>query len=185
MGIYRTLMVAGGLVGLMACAGPEVRYDYDVKADFAAYKTFDWQAAPGKVAGKAGEFSNPIMSARVRRELLAALEAKGFRRSDGADPDFLVSCYPVRQGGRSHQLHLGLGLGLGPIGVGVGAPVGDRSVEAVGSLVLEFQDFRSRLVVWKATAVKVLVSSDSPTEADEAVKDAVTGMLKHFPPPGK
>jgi hypothetical protein len=182
MKFSRTLMAAGVLAGLVACSGPEVRYDYDAKAGFASYQTYDWQAAPRRAAAKAGGFDNAIMNNRVKRAVGAALAAKGFRLETSANPDFLVSYYPVRNSDRSHQAHLGLGFGLGPMGVGVGAPVGDRHAEEVGSMVLEIQDFRTRTVVWKATAVKVLESSDSPEEADAAVQGAVTGMLKKFPP---
>jgi hypothetical protein len=122
------------------------------------------------------------MNSRVQRAVVAALEAKGFQQQGAAQPDFLVSSYPVRQGSRSHQAHLGVGLGLGPLGLGVGAPIGDRQREAVGGLVMEIQDFRTHTVVWKATADSALEGSDSPAEADEAVKSAVDAMLKRFPP---
>ncbi|MDR3671722.1 MAG: DUF4136 domain-containing protein [Holophaga sp.] len=182
MGLFRSMMVAGVLAGLAGCAGPEVHYDYDAKANFAGYQTYDWLAAPKRAAARGGAFDTAIMNNRVKRAVGAALAAKGYRLETGADPDFLVSYYPVRKGDRSHQVHLGLGLGMGPMGVGVGAPVGSRHAESVGSMVLEIQDFRTKTVVWKATAEKVLESSDSPEEADDAVKSAVTGMLKKFPP---
>ncbi len=185
MGIYRSLMITGALAGLMACAGPNVQYDYDAKANFAGYQTFAWQPAARGAAGKAGGFDNPIMNSRVRRAVEAALAAKGFRQEVAANPDFLVSYFPVRQGDRSHQVHMGLGFGLGPMGLGVGAPVGDRHREAIGSMVLEIKDFRSNTVVWRATAEKALEASDSPDEADAAVKTAVDSMLKRFPPPAK
>jgi hypothetical protein len=182
MRVGRTLMVTSALAGLVACSGPQVNYDYDVKANFAAYKTFDWRPAPGKGAAKGGVFDNAIMDSRVQRAVVAKLEAKGFHQAAGAEPDFLVTAYPIRQGEKSHQVHLGMGFGLGPLGLGVGAPVGDRHADALGSIVLEVQDFRSRAVVWRATAVKVLQASDKPDESEDAVKDAVSSMLKRFPP---
>ena len=185
MRFSRSLMLAGVLAALAGCAGPSVQYDYDVKANFSAYKTYDWHAAPAGSAAKGGGFDNPIMNARVKRAVAAGLGAKGFEQAVSADPDFLVSYYTVSQRDRPHQVRLGLGLGLGPLGVGVGAPVGDRRAEAVGSMVLEVQDFRTRTVVWKATAERALEGSDSPQEAEAAVKAAVDGMLKRFPPPGK
>ena len=73
-----------------------------------------------------------------------------------------------------------MGFGLGPVGVGVGAPVGKR--EAVGGLVLEIQDFRTRTLVWKATAPGALQGADDPQQADADVPAAVRAMLKRFPP---
>jgi hypothetical protein len=55
----------------------------------------------------------------------------------------------------------------------------------MAGIVLEIQDFRSRSVVWKATAEGALQGSDNPAEADSDVKDAVHNMLKRFPPPGR
>ena len=91
----------------------------------------------------------------------------------------------VSQRDRPKQVRLGLGMGLGPLGIGVNAPVGDRRGESYGSLVLEVQDFRSKAVVWKATAERALEGSDSAEEAEAAAKAAVDGMLKRFPPPAK
>jgi hypothetical protein len=127
-------------------------------------------------------FGNDIMGQRVRRAVTEALVGRGYRLETGAVPDFLVTCYPVHQGERSHQVHLGVGMGLGPLGLGVGAPVGDRHADDLGSLVLEVQDVRTRTLVWKATAVKVLEASDSPQESDSAVAGAVKAMLRKFPP---
>jgi hypothetical protein len=174
-------MVTGVLAGLLACAGPKVVYDYDLKYNFTAYKTFDWQTAPRGAAARAGGFDNPIMDGRVKRAVAAALEAKGYRQ-EAAAPDFLVVYYPVRVAERSHQVHMGLGFGMGPVGVGVAAPVGDRHSEAVGSMVLEVRDSRTRTMVWKATAESALEGADSPAEADDAVHAAVAAMLQKFPP---
>jgi len=185
MSLYRSLMVSGVLAGLMACAGPSVQYDYDVKANFSSYKTFDWLAAPRGNAGKGGGFDNAIMNARVRRIVAAGLSAKGFQLETSADPDFLVTYYPISQRDRPHQVRLGLGMGLGPLGVGVNAPVGDRRGESFGTMVLEVQDFKSKAVVWKATAERALEGSDSADEAEAAVQAAVNGMLKRFPPTAK
>jgi len=185
MGMIRSLMVVGALAGLLACAGPEVRYDFDSKASFASYRTFAWQAGAPGGAARGGGFDNAIMNGRIQRAVEAALAAKGFTPAAGADPDFQVNCYPVRQGGRSRPVHLGLGLGLGPVGLGVGAPVGSGQADAMGGIVIEIKDFQTRKVVWKATADRALESSDSPEEADRAVKNAVNSLFKRFPPPVK
>jgi len=133
-----------------------------------------------------GEFNNAIVRGRVQRAVEAELSSKGFRQADdAASPDFLVNYYPIWEPGRSQQVHMGLGFGMGPVGMGFAAPVGDPHREARAGLVLEFQDGRTRTVVWKATAPDALQGSDSPQEADANVKDAIHAMLNHFPPPGK
>jgi hypothetical protein len=71
---------------------------------------------------------------------------------------------------------------MGPLGVGVAAPVGDPHREAMAGIVLEIQDYKSRTLVWKATAEGALQGSDDPAQADADVTEAVRGMLKRFPP---
>jgi hypothetical protein len=186
MNYLRPLLATSAMTLLLACSGPTVNYDYDAKAPFSGYRSFAWQAAPQGGSARMGPFSNAIVRSRVTRAVEAELASEGFRQADeGANPDFLVNYYPLREADRSQQVHLGLGFGMGPLGVGFGAPVGDPHREAVAGLVLEIQDCRSGTVVWKATAEGALQGSDNPQEADSDVKEAVHNMLKHFPPPGK
>ena len=185
MGNLRSLLMTGALALVLSCSGPSVHYDYDANASFSAYRSFAWQNVPQGAPGRTAEFDNAIVSGRVQRAVEAELGSKGFIQQNGLfDPDFLVSYHPLGEASRSHQMHLGLGLGLGPLGLGVGAPVGDPNREAMAGIVLEIQDFRSRTMVWKATAEGALQGSDNPAEADSDVKEAVHNMLKRFPPPG-
>jgi hypothetical protein len=177
--LLAALLTAGSLAALTACSGPAVNYDYDAKANYSAYRTFDWLAEP---AAHGGGFDNPIMNERVRRAVETQLTAKGYRLETGANPDFLVSYYPRREPNRSNPVRLGLGFGMGPLGVGVSGPAGDGHREAIGAIILEVQDFRTRTLVWKATAEGALQGSDNPEEADADVNAAIRNMLKRFPP---
>jgi hypothetical protein len=182
MRMPKSWLLAGSLAVLaLGCNGPEVRYDFDAKQDFAGYHTYDWAPAP-KGGGRGGAFDNPIMAGRVTRAVEAQLAAKGFRHETAAAPDMLIDCYPVRSGVHTSQPRVGLGLGFGPLGLGVGAPVGSGRRESIGSIVMEVQDGRSRAVVWRGTAQDVLRDSDSPEESDASVASGVQALLKRFPP---
>lgn len=184
MNAFHTLFIAAALVLAAGCSSPSVHYDYDAHARFSAFHSFAWLVEPGQVPAGTGSFDNPIVEARVRRAVEGELGAKGFTRAGEGAPDFLVLYYPVGEGARSRQVHLGLGIGLGPIGLGFGAPVGSASPEAMGGIVVEVQDALSRNTVWKATAEGALQSSETPEEAETEVKAAVHAMLKRFPPQG-
>ncbi len=186
MNTLRPLLISGAVTLLLACSGASVQYDYDAKTPFSAYRSYAWLIqAPGAGAGP-GAFNNDIVTGRVKSAVETELASRGFRQQDGSAPaDFLVAYHPVREAGRSQQVHLGLGLGLGPLGLGIGAPIGDPHREAVAGIVLEIEDGRSGNVVWKATAEGALQGSDSPREADEDVKAAVHSMLQKFPPPAR
>lgn len=175
--LYASLTVAALALG---CAGPEVHFDYDLHANYAAFRTFDWYAAP-KGAAKPGE-RNPMMDARVRRAVEAEFAAKGLRKETSADPDFLVTYYPTYHRVRHGRVHLGIGLGMGPVGVGVAAPVAGGTRGAVGSIILEIQDFKTHQQVWRAVAADVLDDTLSPEDAEADVNRAVKRMLARFPP---
>jgi len=164
------------------CAGPKVNFDYDARASYAAFKAWDWYAAP-KGAGAA----NPINDTRVRRAVEAELAAKGFRRETSADPDFYV-LYQANYGPkRTGRGHVSVGLGMIPVrglnlGVGVAGPIAGGRKGRVGSILLEVKDARSQQVVWRAEAEDVLDDALSPEEADQDVAAAVKKMLEKFPP---
>jgi hypothetical protein len=168
----------------LGCAGPEVRYDYDVKASFAGVHTYDWYAAPAHPGVK-----NAFMDARVRRQVEAELAAKHIQKEVSADPDVLVTYYPVYRvvGGSRGSVGFGLGFGgfRGPgVGVGVAAPLESGPRGMVGSIVLEIQDFKTHQLIWKAEAVNALDDTETPEEADHDVAVAVKKMLRQFPPTG-
>jgi Domain of unknown function (DUF4136) len=180
--LLTAFLATATVAGLVGCNGPSVQYDYDARTNYSGYRTFDWTAEPAPAPVPGGGFDNPIMNDRVRRAVETELAAKGFHRDVTTDPDFLITYYPRREPGRSQQVHLGVGFGMGPLGIGVGGPVGDPHREAMAGIVLEIQDYKSRTLVWKATAEGALQGSDDPAQADADVTEAVRGMLKRFPP---
>ena len=93
---YRTLLpsVFVALALAAGCAGthPAPRYAWDPKADFTPLKSYAWYDGP--------EFQMPhgdsiidgrFIDQRVRTAIDQGLEAKGFRRVDSPNADFLVS----------------------------------------------------------------------------------------------
>jgi hypothetical protein len=163
----------------MGCAGPDIHFDYDVKANYQSYHAYDWYAAPKTAPG------NPLLDQRVRRAVEAELALRGFKREITADPEFLVTYYPAFAARRRSRGAFSIGLGMGgPVGLGLGiaAPLTARSAGQVTSIVLEIQDFKTHQLIWKAAAADVLDGTEGPEDADAAVAEAVKKMLKRFPP---
>jgi hypothetical protein len=170
----------------LGCAGPNIRYDYDSRANYSTFHTYDWYAPSKAAMARAGGVQNPIMDTRVRRAVEAELASRKFQRETDKDPDFLVTYYPVYMHRRGGGARLGVGFGFGffrSVGVGVSAPVGERRpTGAIGSIVLEVQDFKTHQLLWSATAENVLDDTDTPEGSDEDVAKAVRKMLDRFPP---
>ena len=172
----------------VGCAGPELHFDYDVRANYQSYHTFDWYAASKADQAKGAGAQSSIMDTRVRRAVEAELTARNFRKETTADPDFLVTYYPSYQPRQGHRPHVGLGLGFGGRGLGLGVGVaggGGQTRGKIGSIVLEIQDFKSHQVVWKAVAEEVLDDTLNPEDSDQDVAKAVKKLLERFPPTAK
>lgn len=174
------LLIPAGLALVLGCSGPRTHFDYDAKAFYVQYKSFDWKLAP-----KAAKSANPLADTRVRRAVESQLVAKGFRREPTADPDFLVSYYPTYEKVQGRGGRIGVGIGLSPVpglGIGLGTAVGGRRRKVVGSIVLEIEDFKSKQLVWRAIAEDVLHEDARPEEAEQDVAEAVKALLDKFPP---
>src|SRR5512133_4183691 len=96
-------------LALSACTGYNVNYDYDVTTSFARYKTFDYYTSKKGTGG-----TTSLMDKRVRAAVEKELQAKGFVMETKADPDFLVTYYPLVHKRRSRTTtHMGWGGGWG------------------------------------------------------------------------
>lgn len=84
--------VGAALVALaVGCAAPiRIATDHDPSADLAALRGWSWFAAP---AGRGGDprLDDPLLDARIRRAVEAELSIRGYPRTVGLDPDFLVT----------------------------------------------------------------------------------------------
>jgi len=165
------------LAALPACSPVQVNYDYDARASYAQYRTFDWDSAPGD------DFNDRRIRAAVEKELAA----KGIRRAEGA-PDLLVSAHPVYRDQQIRSTGVGVGIGLRilpGVSVGVGTGSAKAKVQTIGRIVLEFKDTRNSQMIWKAEAVDAFESGDTPEDTEASIQRAVTRMLERFPPPAQ
>jgi hypothetical protein len=169
---------------VMACATYSVRYDFDSHATFASYKTFDWYAASRFAKDKGVKVDNPIMDRRVSYAVEKELNARGYKRETAADPDFLVTYYPVWQEKKYwSSTQLGWGYwGFRPFGINIGTSIGQEHKYKEGTIVLEIVDFKTNQMVWQSVAEGALTDLDSPEKADSMVAKAVHDMLNQFPP---
>jgi len=182
----RTIAIAFGLALLTACSGYTVKTDYDPAVAFASYKSFDWYAASKRAKGK-GSGTDPLMDKRVRVSVQTVLEAKGFRQEKVAEPDFLVTYYPIYQNKKYRTTTTfggGYGWGRRQWGYGVGTHFSTSQVHNYreGTIVLEIVDSRSNQLVWQGVAEGALVNFANPEEAQEEINKAVRDLLTNFPP---
>jgi hypothetical protein len=163
---------------LSACRSYNVTYDYDVTASYSRYKTFDYYTSK---KGKGG--TTTLMDKRVRAAVENELQAKGFNMDTKADPDFLVTYYPVMQNRKVRTTtHVGWGWGYRPMYGHVGTSTSQVHHYKEGTIVIEIVDFKSNQLIWTGAAVGALTDLNTPEEADEVVPKAVRDILSKFPP---
>ena len=120
-----------------------------------------------------------LESEHVKEAVDAALQAKGFRLSSD-NPDFLITARLGKKDTVSQHI-------LGPQPSGTFTKRREHSVKTteieVGSIVLDFVDAKSKIIVWRGKAKAVVDDTDSPERREKLIKKAVPKILKNFPPP--
>ncbi len=179
----RAIALPAALLSLLllgACSSYNVTYDYDVTASFAKYKTFDYYTSKKGTGG-----TTTLMDKRVRAAVEKELQAKGFMMETKADPDFLVTYYPIVHERRYRTTtHMGWGWGWGyrPFYGGMGTTMSEVHSYQEGTIVIEIVDFKSNQLVWQGAAAGALTGLNNPEDADEVVPRAVHDILAKFPP---
>jgi hypothetical protein len=176
-------LVPAALLLLSACATYSVKYDFDPGANFRAYRTFEWYASSKRARGQSSG-SSPLMDRRVQAAVEQQLKAKGYAAAT-AEPDFLVTYYPVYRD-RRYRTTTTVGVGGGfryhRFGYGVGTRFSEVHHYTEGTIVVEIVDGKSNQLVWQGAAVGALTNLDNPEDAQEQVARAVADMLEKFPP---
>jgi len=173
---FPAALLALALLG--ACSSYHVTYDYDVTASYGRYKTFDYYTSKKGTGG-----TTSLMDKRVRAAVEKELQARGFSMETKADPDFLVTYYPIVQERKVRStVHLGWGWGYRPFRGGIGTSSTRVQRYQEGTIVIEIVDFKSNQLVWQGAAAGALTGLENPEDADEVVARAVADILARFPP---
>jgi hypothetical protein len=168
------------LAMLAGCTPYTVSYDYDVTASYGRYKTFDYYTSKKGTGG-----TTSLMDKRVRAALEKELMAKGFTMETKADPDFLVTYYPIVKERRYRTTtHVGMGMGWGfrPFYGRTSMSTSEVHHYKEGTIVIEIVDFKSNQMIWQGVAADALTGLNNPEDADEVVPKAVHDILAKFPP---
>ena len=179
-----TLALAG-----TACGGLDVATDWDPSFDFATPRTFTvLEEASGRPLDR-------LNDQRVKNAIATAMEAKGFEQvADTSRADLAVGYQFTTEQRSSYQT---VNTGWSSYGYGgyggwyrYGGPMMTTSMTTetrydVGSLLIAIFDTDRRAMVFTSTGSKTLSDAQrSPEEAQARIDDAVTQILRDFPPGG-
>ncbi len=114
MKIWSALAALTFFVGFGGCATVGVQTDFNAKADFGRYQTFDWFPQPAG-DGHGGLPQNPSVRDQIREIAQRELSAKGLRYTPGGSADFFIA---PRLTGKEKTDEASWGYGLGYWGHG-------------------------------------------------------------------
>ncbi len=176
-----------------ACSGIDVNTNYDPSATqkLEGYRTYAWLPQP---TGKDDRVYNPIVGARVEQTVDRYLLARGYKKVEtGANPDFLIGWHGAIHNALKAETvddYYGYPWG-GPFtdpfyaGGAVTLPETYLREYEQGSLILDVVDPESKQLVWRGTAQAELDENANAEKQQKKLDEAVTDLLKHFPPKAK
>ena len=168
--------VVGLALVAAGCSGISTTSDWDETYDFSALSTYAWtdQGLEGGVS--------EIMLRRMKAAVEGDLATKGFSKADEYTADFLLAYHTGTQDQQQYDTY-GYGAG-GWWGGYWGGGMTTTTVRTYteGTLILDVIDRERNELVWRGSATDTIDEMNSPEQRVQLVQDAVTKLMKDFPP---
>ena len=151
------------------CTGIRVSTDFDRKADFAKYKTFNFSKEVDKVS------LNDLNRRRLKEAISHEMEAKGYQLS--TTPDLLVNAFVKGQAKYSANANTNSFMYMRGFGNSNTYVDVNKSIE--GTLFVDLIDVNRKIMVWEGIA-EGLVNPRTDTREDK-LNSIVQMIFKDFP----
>lgn len=185
--MMRTLVAALSLAMLLAgtstALAQDVRYNFDQKANFSAFKTYKWVEIKG--ASKLSE----LVDRQIKDSIDAELAKKGMTKTDSDSADLYIG-YQAAVDTEKEYTSYNTGWGYGPGwgggwygGGGMSTTTGTTSTIYVGQLAVDMYASQAKNIVWRAVASKTIDPKAKPEKQQKNLAKATAKLLKNFPPP--
>jgi Domain of unknown function (DUF4136) len=161
----------------LACAhkNPPPDFAYDHATSFANLTTYAWFDDPSwKMPGGNSIVDGQFVDRTVRQSVDAALQKKGYRKIEGADPSFYVA-YSTDAAGVASQDKWGVYNWWSWSYIGYSG----TKYQKAGTLVLDIRDAK-RALVWRGARTALVGSNPEALARD--IDGAVRLLLAEFPP---
>jgi hypothetical protein len=171
--MQRSRIAAGlCLVTLVASTAlAQVRTEHSEGTDFSKYRTFIWIKEPNA--------ANPLSNQRIVDDVNSALTGKRLQLVT-SDADLGIAAHVATETQQTlHTFYDGFGGGWRWRDT-FGSATTTVNTYTVGTLILDIFDARTKMAIWRGTAMKTL--SDNPRRNTEAINKAIAQMFKSFPP---
>lgn len=160
---------------LYACATQQVNVDYDRKANFDQFKTYQFDNQPLGLS--------QLDSTRLYSAIQENLKAKGL--TPQVNPDILIKIKPNEYVSQNAGQTVGVGLGGGRGGFGggvnIGIPVGGGK-RLNQDFKIGMYDLSNNQMVWEGVLNIQLKMNSSPKSREDAYVNGVKKLLENYPP---
>lgn len=190
----RLLPALLGLLLLAGCSNPvKVESDYTPETDFSAFKTYSWYSAALRDPKSLDYLGGDIFDKRVRYNIDAQLQAKGYVLNNEGPVDFKVN-YDVltqdRQDINTYNTYGGMAPGFGYYGHygygGMGMGMGTTTTQVVnykqGQLIVDIVLPEGDTLVWRGTAEGRIPKNAKPEQREKGTQELIAKILANFPP---
>jgi Domain of unknown function (DUF4136) len=161
----------GVFVVVATAAFAQVRTEQAESAVFENYRSFMWIKEPNA--------TNPLNNQRIVDDVNSALSSKGLQLMT-SDADLAIAAHVATDKQQTlHTFYDGFGGGW-RWRDSFGSATTHVNTYTVGTLVIDIFDARTKMAIWRGTAMKTL--SDSPQKRAAAIDKAIGQMFKSFPP---
>ncbi|NEX14091.1 MAG: DUF4136 domain-containing protein [Prosthecochloris sp.] len=175
------------MFSLAGCTTLSVVSDYDRDFDFSGFHTFRWPAENEGIRKGDVLVDNPLVYKRVQSAVNRQLDEKGFRVTGSKEADFIMYAHAGIKKQKSYHHNFGIGVPFGPYRwyrPWWGPYGGYTYVSSYeeGSLVLDVIEARTRELVWRGVATRVVREYRTAEAMQRDINEAVRKILEDFPP---
>jgi hypothetical protein len=192
MKLIRIMPVLLSILLLGACASPfTVDSDYTAQTDFGALKTYNWYNGALRDPRSLEYLGGDIFDKRVRSNIDAQLQAKGYQLKTSGPVDFKVN-YDVltqdRQDINTFNTYGGMApgyyghYGYGGMGMGMGTSTTQVVNYKQGQLIIDIILPANETLVWRGTAEGRIPKKVDAQKREESTAQLVAEILANFPP---
>ena len=178
-----TILAAATLAMLASCATPpQAHSDHDRAQDFSGYRNYAWIADQPMIMPPEGAAQvSPLNRRRIEEAIEKELAAKGYRKTDRADADFVLSYSVGTRDRLDPSYYPPPYAGIWHWGRGYYGATASVDVYREGTLSIDVFDARSHEPVWHGWTSGRVTERDV-RHAAELIPPAVTAILRRFPP---
>ena len=163
------------MIVIVSCTGIRITTDYDSKAAFGKYKTFNFSKEVDKVK------LNDLNRRRLKDDIKAQMNARGYQLAN--TPDLLVNVFVKGTTKITANAYTnGFGGGWGYYrgwGIGSSYTYVDVNRYTEGTMFIDLIDVEKKEMIWEGIAEGMVNPRTSTREAN--LNDVVTRIFKDFP----